>query len=144
MRCAPWDTPGHCHGDMVLFRVLCAVRTLFWSHWWFRCTIIFVQIFAHRASNCLKHNFLFVVKCWNAQKSTHPVWQTCKVLCPWELFRETMVLASLLTAPSFTPRLIFAMTEKTYSNHWWKYLLRYSVECSAHSYNNRLVPYFFD
>jgi len=26
------------HGDMVLFRVLCAVRTRLRGRWWFRCT----------------------------------------------------------------------------------------------------------
>ena len=33
-----------------------------------------------------------MVKCRNSQKSTRPpLWQTCKVLCPWMLFRETTV-----------------------------------------------------
>ena len=37
---------------------------------------------------------LFRVKCWDTWKSAHPplpLWQTCKVLCPWALFRETTV-----------------------------------------------------
>ena len=37
----------------------------------------------------------FVVKCGNSRKSIHPpLWQTCKVLRPWALFRETTVLIS--------------------------------------------------
>ena len=35
----------------------------------------------------------FIVKCRSIQKSTHPpLWQTCKVLCPWVLFHETTVI----------------------------------------------------
>ena len=30
----------HVHGDMVLFRVLCVIRTRLGSHWWFRCTLL--------------------------------------------------------------------------------------------------------
>ena len=31
-------------------------------------------------------------QCGNTRKSTHiPLWQTCKVLHPWVLFRETTV-----------------------------------------------------
>ena len=37
---------------------------------------------------------LFVVKCRNTQKSGHsPLWQTCKVLCPWALFHKTILHA---------------------------------------------------
>ena len=38
------------------------------------------------------HGLSFVVKCSNTQKSAQPpLWQTCKVLCPWALFRETTI-----------------------------------------------------
>jgi len=41
----------HAHCDMVLFRVLCAVRTRLRSQWWFHCTLSFTS----RGSNRLKH-----------------------------------------------------------------------------------------
>ena len=38
----------------------------------------------------------FVVKCGNSQKSAHPpLWQACKVLRPWALFRETTVIMAM-------------------------------------------------
>ena len=49
------------HCELVLFRVLCAVRTRLWSQWWFYCTLLFVlliaQLFALRASNHWKHGY---------------------------------------------------------------------------------------
>ena len=42
MWCAPQATPVH----MVPFRVLCGVRTWLQHCWWFRCTLVFVQLFA--------------------------------------------------------------------------------------------------
>ena len=44
------------HGDMVPFRVLCAVRTRLWSCWWFCCTWLFFQLFALRASSHCKYD----------------------------------------------------------------------------------------
>ena len=45
------------------------------------------------------HGRSCMVKCQNTQKSTHPpVWQTCKVLCPWVLFHETTVHAHVCMA----------------------------------------------
>ena len=42
---------------IVLFRVLCAVRLWVWSRWWLRCTLLlFVQLFASRASSRCKHD----------------------------------------------------------------------------------------
>ena len=38
------------------FRVLCAVRPWLWSSWWFLCMLLFVQLFALRASSHCKHN----------------------------------------------------------------------------------------
>ena len=81
------------HSDMVPFRVLCAVRTQLWSCGWFCYTLLFVQLFFSRAC---KHDMgaLPCVKCGNTRKSAHPpYWQTFNVLCPWALFRETMVIA---------------------------------------------------
>ena len=38
-----------------------------------------------------------MVKCGNSRKSAHsPLWQTCKVLHPWALFRETTVMNRFL------------------------------------------------
>ena len=47
-------TPRAAH--MVLFRVLCAVRTCNQSRWWLRCMLLFVQLFASRALICCKHD----------------------------------------------------------------------------------------
>ena len=44
------------HGDIVPFRVLCAVRTRLRSRWWFRCTLLFVRLFASKASSSGKHD----------------------------------------------------------------------------------------
>ena len=58
----------------------------------FHCMLFCVQLFALRALSRCKHDVgaLFVVKCGNSRKSTHPLlWQTCKVLRPWVLFQET-------------------------------------------------------
>ena len=46
----------HAHGDVVPFRVLCAVRTRLRSRWWFRCTLLFVQLVASRASSRCKQD----------------------------------------------------------------------------------------
>ena len=46
----------HAHGDVVPFRVLCAVRTRLQSRWWFHCTLLFVQLFASRASSRCKQD----------------------------------------------------------------------------------------
>ena len=47
------------------------------------------------ASSCCKHDMhghSSVVKYGTTVKSAHlPLWQTCNVLCPWVLFRETTV-----------------------------------------------------
>ena len=46
----------------------------------------------HR-SRCKHDMGALSVKCGNIRKSAHPpLWQTCKVLRPWALFRETTVL----------------------------------------------------
>ena len=81
-------------GDKVLFRVLCVIRTLLWSCWWFHCALLVVLLFTSRASSHCKYNmgalsWLFMKTLKKA--STPPYWQTCKVLCPWALFRETTV-----------------------------------------------------
>ena len=46
----------HVHGDMVLFTVLCAIRTQLRSRWCFYCTLLFVQFFPSKASSCGKHH----------------------------------------------------------------------------------------
>ena len=80
---------------IVQFRVLCAVRTRLWSRWWFRCTSFCVQLFALRASGHCKHDVgthLWLIAETVERVPTHPpLWQTCKVLHPWALFRETTV-----------------------------------------------------
>ena len=38
------------------FRVLCAVSPWLRSFWWFRCTLLFVQLFASRVSSHCKHD----------------------------------------------------------------------------------------
>ena len=45
----------HAHSDMVSFTVLCAIRICLCSKW-FHCTLLFVQLFALRASSLYKHN----------------------------------------------------------------------------------------
>ena len=43
-----------------------------------------------------RHGCSFVVKWRNIRKNAHtPFWQTFKVLCPWALFRKTMVYLCL-------------------------------------------------
>ena len=74
-------------------RLLCAVRTQLRSCWWFRCRLLFC--FEGIESPKKGYGCSFVIKCLNTQKSTHPpVWQACKVLCPWALFHKTTVVTS--------------------------------------------------
>ena len=50
--------------------------------------IFSLQLFALRASSCCKHDGAL----FRGRKSAHPpLWQTCMVLRPWVLFRETTV-----------------------------------------------------
>ena len=61
----------HAHGDMMPFRVLCAIRTWLSNHWWFHCMLLFVQLLASRSlSRCIAtwHGSSFVVKSGNTQK----------------------------------------------------------------------------
>ena len=79
--------------------VLCAVRPWLSCHWWLCCTLLFVQLFASRASNCCIHvhdMVLFMVKCGNPRVPNPPPRQTWKVLRPWVLFCETTVIVSML------------------------------------------------
>ena len=81
-------------GDKVVLRVLCVIRTLLWSCWWFHWALLVVLLFASRASSHCKYNmgalsWLFMKTLKTA--STPPYWQTCKVLCPWVLFCETTI-----------------------------------------------------
>ena len=89
--------------DVVLFRVLCVVRTLLQIRWWLHCALLFAQLFASRASNCCKHDmgaFLWL-KSINTRKRAHPpLWQTGKVLRQWVLFCETKVHACKLPTPA--------------------------------------------
>ena len=79
------------HKDMLLFRVLGVVRTLLRNHCRLCCTLLFV--FEGIEFLWTWRECSFVVKCGNTLKSTRPsLWQTCKVLHPWVLFHETMVL----------------------------------------------------
>ena len=59
------------------------------------CVIIVRPIFVSRASSCCiktSPRRSFIVKCRNTQESARtPLWQTCKALCPWVLFHETML-----------------------------------------------------
>ena len=77
---------------MVPFRVLCAIRTRLQSCWWFCCPWLLSNYLLRRHQVAINMTWLqdgrtFVVKC-----ETHPpLWQTCKVLCTWALFRETTV-----------------------------------------------------
>ena len=60
--------------------------------WWFRCTFFVSNYSVLRVAVKMTWRS-FVVKCGNSRKSAHPpLWQTCKVLRPWALFRETTVL----------------------------------------------------
>ena len=79
------------HGYMLLFRVLCAVRTWLRSHRRLHCTLLFVIEGVESLETW--RGCSFVVKCGNTWKSAHPLWQTCKVLCPWALIGETTVQA---------------------------------------------------
>ena len=70
----------HAHCEMVLFRVLCTVRTWHGSHWWFSCSY---GLFSRPLSGC-KHDVdvpLF-----------HPCLVDSKVLHPWALIcgRESL------------------------------------------------------
>ena len=54
MRWALWATV--CSPSHHAIRVLCAVMTRLWRHWWFCCTLFCVRLFALRASSHCKHD----------------------------------------------------------------------------------------
>ena len=68
-----------------------AVSPWLWSHWCITTLHIIAICFnlGHRVNVTWA---LFVVKCGNIRKSTHPpLWWTCNVLRWWVLLRETMI-----------------------------------------------------
>ena len=71
----------HAHGDMMPFKVLCAIRTRLSNGWWFHCMLLFVQLLASRSlSRCIAtwHGSSFVVKSGKTQK-VPTIWQIFKV-----------------------------------------------------------------
>ena len=59
------------YGDMVPFRVLCAVRTQPLRHrsrWWLHCMVLFVQLSALRGSSHCKHD-MGALSCSKAEQS---------------------------------------------------------------------------
>ena len=73
---------GYVNGDVVPLKMLCANRTRLQSCWWFHCPLLLVQLLASRALS--------------RGQSAHPLlWQTCKMLCSWALFCDTMVYNGL-------------------------------------------------
>ena len=56
------------HSDMAPFRVLCTVRTWLQSCWWFRYTLLFVQLSASSGSSRCKHD-LSALSWLNAEPS---------------------------------------------------------------------------
>ena len=96
----------HAHGDMVPFRVLCAIRTQLRSCWWFRCTLFF----ASRASSHYEHD-MGSLSWLNAETlkraPTPPLWQICKVLHPWTLICKTTVMLFSKALFWYSKRTIF-------------------------------------
>ena len=68
MRCTP-----RAHGDMVPFRVLCAIRTCLQNCWWLRYMLLFAQLLlqTHRVTVNRTWVLFHGCKCGNTWKSAH-------------------------------------------------------------------------
>ena len=58
--------------------------------------LLFVQLFVSRVLSHCKHECSFVINAETLERAPTPSWQTCKVLRPWAVFRDTMVEILLL------------------------------------------------